>query len=186
MDNIQERKLFQNKYRISSIRLKDYDYSQEGMYFITICTRGTEPWFGNVHNGGMQLNECGELAKKYWEEIPKHYKYVELDEYIIMSDHVHGIMIINNKLNMTDGQETRRGASVHTNIKSQFGSLKSNSVSSIINHYKGAVKKWCNMNGYNDFVWKDRFHDRIIRNEKELHEIREYIVNNPIDYIINP
>lgn len=81
-----------DKHHRRSIRLKDYDYSQNGAYFITICTDNHETIFGNVTDGNMVLNEFGKIVGQYWIEIPIHYPKVVLDEYIIMPDHFHGLL----------------------------------------------------------------------------------------------
>jgi REP element-mobilizing transposase RayT len=83
-----------------SIRLKGYDYAQEGLYFITICCQDKAQLFGEIMNGEMILNECGEIANKCWMEIPEHFPNVELHEYIIMPNHVHGIIEIKFKSNV--------------------------------------------------------------------------------------
>ena len=86
---------FQNKYRIKSTRLQDWDYGSNAAYFVTICTQNREHYFGEITNGIMQLSEIGYMANKYWSEIPKHFPFVELDEFVIMPNHVHGIIVIN-------------------------------------------------------------------------------------------
>ena len=89
--------LFKNKYRIESIRLAGYDYSQTGIYFVTICCYQKQHFFGEINNGHIALSPIGRMAKQYWLEIPKHYPNIKLDEYIIMPDHIHGLInIINN------------------------------------------------------------------------------------------
>ena len=75
-------------------RLKDYDYSQNGYYFVTICTKNREAWFGKIESDKMILNMFGEITKNFWVEIPKHFKNVSLDEFIVMPNHIHGIVII--------------------------------------------------------------------------------------------
>lgn len=87
--------LFRNKYRIEPSRLKGHDYSKGSSYFITICTQGKTNWFGNILNQQMILSESGQIAKKLWQELPDHFSFVSLDEYVIMPDHVHGIIVIN-------------------------------------------------------------------------------------------
>jgi putative transposase len=82
--------LFKNKYRIEPCRLKGHDYSNGSRYFITICTHGKAIWFGNILNQQMILSEYGQIAKKLWQELPAHFSFVSLDEYVIMPDHVHG------------------------------------------------------------------------------------------------
>lgn len=85
---------FQNKYRIASTRLQHWDYSRNASYSITICTKDKKFYFGDVIDGQMQLSKMGRIAEKYWNEIPRHFPFVKLGEYVIMPNHVHGIMII--------------------------------------------------------------------------------------------
>lgn len=87
---------FKNKYRIPSTRLQTWDYSKNGAYFITICTQNREHFFGYIQNGMMQLSEIGKLAERYWLEIPGHFPFVELGNFVVMPNHFHGILIINN------------------------------------------------------------------------------------------
>src|SRR4030042_2172704 len=85
---------FKNKYTIQSARLSGYDYSQNGMYFITICAKDREEFFGKIENGKMILSDIGKIAEKFWQEIPLHFSFVILDEYIVMPNHTHGIIEI--------------------------------------------------------------------------------------------
>lgn len=85
---------FQNKYRIPSARLQTWDYANNGAYFITICTQNREHFFGNIKNGIMQLSEIGKLAAQFWHEIPNHFPMVELGNFVVMPNHIHGILII--------------------------------------------------------------------------------------------
>ena len=89
---------FQNKYRISSIRLQSWDYSKNGAYFITICTKNRQHFFGKIENDIMQLSEIGKLAEQYWLEIPNHFPFIELGNFIVMPNHFHGLLIINNSV----------------------------------------------------------------------------------------
>ncbi|WP_298396842.1 transposase [Flavobacterium sp.] len=100
---------FKNKYRIPSTRLQTWDYSSNGAYFITICTKNREHFFGNIQNGIMQLSEIGILAKQYWMEIPNHFPFIELGNFVVMPNHVHGILIINkiDDLLLSKSVETR-------------------------------------------------------------------------------
>ncbi len=84
--------LYRNKYRIDSTRLKGWDYSSPGYYFITICTKDRECFFGEIIKEKMYLSEIGEIAHRYWAEIPNHFNNVVLDEFVIMPNHVHGII----------------------------------------------------------------------------------------------
>jgi REP element-mobilizing transposase RayT len=122
---------FQNKYRIQSARLQNWDYGSNGAYFITICTQNREHFFGEIIGNNsssnteksMRLNEIGLFAEKYWKEIPKQFPYVELGNFVVMPNHTHGILIINHRspIGLVDGDglmdacvETRLIASLHT------------------------------------------------------------------------
>ena len=87
--------LYKNKYRIESTRLPTYDYSSNGYYFVTICTHKKHCYFGKIINAKMQLSQVGKIAQKHWQEIPEHFDGVDIDEYVIMPNHVHGIIVIN-------------------------------------------------------------------------------------------
>lgn len=145
-------------------RLKDYDYSQDGYYFITICTKNKEHFFGDISNGEVSTNAIGKAVNLCWNDIPKHFPFVQLDEFIIMPNHIHGIIIINNV-----GNENLRSPSKI-------------SLSSIIKGFKIGVTKWCNKNDHEYFEWQKSFYDHIIRDEKSLDNIREYIRNNPLKW----
>jgi putative transposase len=90
--------LYKNKYRVHSARRNGYDYTGDGIYFVTICTHEKEIFFGNVADGKMVLNEIGKLADKYWLEIPQHFENVILNEHVVMPNHVHGIVVIDNDI----------------------------------------------------------------------------------------
>ena len=91
---------FQNKYRISSTRLKNWDYGSNAIYFVTICTQNREHYFGNITDGKMQLSETGKIAHHFWVEIPNHFPFVKLGEFVVMPNHVHGIIIIDKPINL--------------------------------------------------------------------------------------
>ena len=172
--------LFKNKYRTESTRLKNWDYSQEGAYFITICTQNMTCFFGDIKNGKMKLNEIGEIAHKYWQEIPNHFPNTILDEFVIMPNHVHGILIIAKKIASPNVETPNLGVSTerNTNHKPEW---KPNSLGSIINQYK----RICTIESRSinpNFTWQPRYYDRIIRNKNELNRIREYIINNPLKW----
>jgi REP element-mobilizing transposase RayT len=106
---------FQNKYRIPSARLQNWDYSSNGAYFITICTQNREHYFGEIKDAAMQISTIGQLAEQYWKEIPNHFPFVELENFVVMPNHIHGILII-NKLHDDITAEMRLIASVRDNI----------------------------------------------------------------------
>jgi len=152
--------LFKNKYRIESSRLKGYDYRSPGAYYITIVTKNRKCYFGHIDKVEMILNEFGKIANDFWKEIPLHFSNAILDEYIVMPNHVHGIIIL-IEISLLD-----------TKTK------KPQPLGVIINQFKRACT--IEIRKYNfSFGWQSRFHDHIIRNEESLNRIRQYIINNP-------
>ena len=195
--------LFRNKYRIGSTRYRGYDYSSPGKYFITICTKNKIRYFGKIDNRKMILSDLGIIAEKFWREIPGHFPNITLDEYIIMPDHIHGILIINPDFFV---QTPNLGVSINT-AKSEFQSnptiqtpnlgvsieniqniefrnpfWNSNSIGSIINQFKRICTITIKNNGI-DFAWQPRYYDHIIRTRIELYRIRKYIRENPEKWI---
>ena len=164
---------FNNKYRIETCRLSGWDYSRSGFYFITICTINRELFFGTVHTQNfasaskMTLSKIGKIAQKYWLEIPNHFPFITLDEYVIMPNHIHGILEI--KKPNVGGRDD--------NYKNKFGPQSKN-ISSIIRGFKIGVKKYATINNI-PFNWQPRFYDHIIRDNNALKQIRQYIVDNP-------
>ena len=154
------------------IRLRNFDYSSENLHFITICTNNRECFFGEILDKKMILSPIGNIANLFWTEIPNHFPHVVLDGYIIMPNHVHGIIRIGSRHGMTLFNNKQKKFN-------KFGKPVPGSVSVIINHYKSAVKRWCNKNGHEKFGWQPRFYDNIINNQKDLERIRNYIISNP-------
>lgn len=172
---------YKNKYRIPSTRMPHWDYGQNAAYFITICTKNREHFFGKISDGRMELSEIGKMAEKYWLEIPHHFPFVELDAFVIMPNHMHGIIII-NKPDGGSNIETQNIASLQ-NIaspqqpKNRFGPQSQN-LASVIRGYKIGVTKNARINHPN-FAWQSRYYDHIIRDEKSYNHISIYIANNP-------
>jgi REP element-mobilizing transposase RayT len=162
------------KHHRRSIRLKDYDYSQSGAYFITICTHNRECLFGEIVNVGMILNEFGKIAWEEWDNNAKIRKNLVQDEYVVMPNHVHGILFI---LDENDIGATRRVAPTE-----RLSGLASGSIGAIIGQFKSIVTKRVNsIRGTPGLdIWQRNYHEHVIRDEDELLEIREYIANNPI------
>ena len=152
-------------------RLQDYDYSQNGFYFVTICAKNRKEYFGEIKNEEMVLNDCGEIANQLWLEIPNHFEDVKLDEHIIMPNHVHGI-IISDK----DDVGNRHACSLQGR---QYQKLPV-----VIGSSKSAVTRKIHQI-HNEFNWQKSFYDHIIRNDKSLHRIRKYIHYNALKWEYN-
>jgi hypothetical protein len=162
---------FRNKYRIESSRLRNWDYSSDGAYFITICTKDREHFFGEIVDGKMQFSENGKMAGEFWEEIETKHDFVISDEWVVMPNHIHGIIFIQKNMDILIAQTTiittHRDTPLvclYDNVDNmahpylltcqhKFGQLPKKSIASMINHFKGATKKWANANGWRDFCW---------------------------------
>ena len=164
-----------------SIRLKEYDYTIPNWYFITICTRNKINWFGKIINSKMVLSEIGMKVKEFWEQIPMHFNYCELDSYVVMPNHFHGNLIVNDHKII----ETGRGVQLNAPTKDIYFSKLSpqkGSLGIIVRTFKGAVKRYCNQIGLNNFNWQRNYYEHIIRNETDLYNIRKYIELNPLKW----
>ncbi len=183
-------KLFNNKYRIPSARLQNWNYADEAMYFVTICTKNRENYFGEIVNTILQSTEIGKIAHSEW------YKSIELrpdmnlelGEFVVMPNHIHGIIIIGaNEFNTPRmGRDAMHRVSTcvqtmnDTEYTNQFAPQLKN-LSSIIRGYKSAVTTYARKNGI-EFDWQPRFHDHIIRSMDDYHRISNYIINNPAQW----
>ena len=153
------------------LRLEDFDYSSNGAYFITICTKNRENFFGEIVNDKMVLNKAGGIIEKCWQEIPRHYPNVRLDKFCVMPNHFHGILFL-EKENLMRNENIR-------SLQTDWNGAKSGTISAIIRGFKIGVTKFARKNGMEKFQWQRSFHDRIIRDEEELKNITEYIKMNP-------
>ncbi len=156
-----------------SVRLKQYDYGQVGAYFVTICTHERECVFGEIIDTQMRLNEIGRIVEDEWRKTAKIRGNVELDVFVIMPNHLHGILIID------DGRGMARHAP--TTMQRKFGQPIAGSLPTIIGAFKSAVTKRINKfrNTPGAPVWQRNYYEHIIRNEKDYLRIYEYILNNP-------
>ena len=180
-----------------SIRIKEYDYSREGLYFITICTSNHKRLLGQIYNDEMMLNEFGEIAYHEWLQTGEIRKSVVLQEFVIMPNHMHGIIEINDSprrgtlsralVRNTQMHSVRehRGASGEGTCQraptERFGKPTSNTIPTIVRGFKSTVTKQINdirkTSGYP--VWQRSYYEHIIRNEKSYNRISEYIRYNP-------
>jgi putative transposase len=154
-------KKFLDKYRIESMRLQNWDYSRNGYYFITLCTKNRAHAFGEIRNGKLIENEQMKICRACWFDLPNHYPNCILDEFIIMPDHIHAIIQINNgKLNSGD---------------------KKHPLSEIIRAFKTFTARKINeyQNTAGKTFWQRDYYEHIIRDKNALNRIREYIRNNP-------
>jgi putative transposase len=161
------------KHHRRSIRLKGYDYTRSGGYFITICTHQKSCLFAAIANKQLVLNRFGHLASECWQAIPQHFPGVELDEFIVMPNHIHGILIMTNN---------RQAMALPNPYQGKFGKPIPGSISIIIGSFKSAVSKQINIlrNSKGVLVWQRNYYEHIIRDDESLNRIRNYIINNPL------
>ncbi|MBN1154806.1 hypothetical protein JXB12_07785 [candidate division KSB1 bacterium] len=196
--------LFKNKYRIESTRWQSWNYSSSGAYFITIVTKNRVRYFGSVRNGRMNLSELGSIAHQCFEQIPDHFPIAMVDEFVIMPDHVHAIIVIKKNISSSDISHTnnseidngdiadrrdmiddnrstnpQRSTNPHQpdRARNRFGPQSQN-LASIVRGYKTGVTKYARLN-HIPFKWQSLYHDHVIRNNDEFMRIKYYIRNNP-------
>ena len=190
-----------------SIRLKGYDYSQAGLYFVTICCHNHECLFGEIVVGNvgvenvrvenfqplpfqplrenqnpiMILNDAGKIADECWMEIPKHFPNAVLHEHIVMPNHVHGVIELTNDANVwaENFLPLLQQQSHNESPRNEFQKMIPRSIGSIVKGFKIGVTKWFRNNTEIQTVWQRNYHEHIIRNEKSYQTISNYIINNP-------
>lgn len=162
-----------------SIRLKGYDYSQPGAYFVTICTQNRACLFGDVVDGKMRLNDIGRIVEQCWYHIPVHFAHVQLDAFMVMPNHVHGIIVLVDSGNV--------GATHASPLPTRPRGPQRKSIASIVGSFKSTVTK--RINDYRGTpglpVWQRNYYEHIIRDEQSLIRIREYIANNPFQWALD-
>jgi putative transposase len=143
-----------------SIRLKGYDYSSAGYYFVTICTNGRLEFFGEIVEGKTKLSNGGEMVERLWLDLPDRFEGVILDQFVIMPNHFHAIIILSKNLSQTLGQ-----------ILGTFKSLTTLEYTKLVKEKQASP--------FDKKLWQLNFYERIIRNDNELLETQNYIINNP-------
>lgn len=157
-------------------RLGEYDYSRRGYYFVTVCAQNRRSMFGEIVKGKMLSSETGRIVAESWEWLEGRYDYVELDAWVVMPNHLHGIVSIRDA---RAGENVRRGGSGTARAKTSghakplgrlIGAFKTVSTKRFNEHHGARETK----------LWQRSFYDRIIRGDAELNRVREYIQNNPL------
>jgi putative transposase len=157
------------KHHRRSIRLKDFDYSQAGAYFITICTHNRTCLFGEVADGEMKLNDLGETVKMVLLDLTQHYRHVEIDEFVIMPNHIHFIIIL------------------HDTVEAGWKpapTIKRHGVPEIVRGFKTFSARHINQtrNTLGIPVWQRNYYEHVIRNDDDLNQTREYVTQNPLQW----
>jgi putative transposase len=163
-----------------SIRLRGYDYSQSGLYFVTICIQNHECRLGAIIGENIQLTVGGWIVYQSWFEIPQHFPNVQLDEFVVMPNHIHVIIVINDnnyvRRKEEEGGEEKEGG--------ETPPLRKPTLGQIVAYYKYRTTKIINEldDTQGSRLWQRNYYEHIIRDEKELFATRQYIANNPINW----
>jgi len=177
-----------------SIRLPEYDYSQEGAYYITICTQSRKCLFGEIRNGKIILSECGKITDDWWQRMSERYSGVILDEYVIMPNHMHAIIVVIDDVicrgevasplgGTVDGiTKLGDGVEIPGEVTSPLRGAGKHTLGQILAYYKYQTTKSINAanNTPGNKIWQRNYWEHVIRNEKSLHKIRGYIRDNPL------
>jgi putative transposase len=155
-----------------SIRLQGHDYTQPGAYFITICTKHRQCLFGDIVAGEMQLNNLCKIAFNCWQEIPEHFSHIQLDAFVVMPNHLHGILLITHR--------PLRAQDSCAPTSEKFGKPVPGYISTVIRSYKAAVSRQINiiLDTNKVSIWQQNLYEHIGRDEKSVNNIRQYIIDN--------
>ncbi len=153
------------KYKRRSIRRKNWRYGGRGTYFVTLCTKYRKPWFGKLSNGKMELSRFGEYASQCWEAIPQHFPKARIGEFVVMHDHIHGVIHMEPQPGQSWGDHNKFGP-------------QSKNLASVIRGFKVGVTKLCRQHNPS-FAWHRNYHESIIQNGMHLQCVNRYIRNNP-------
>ncbi len=174
----------------NSIRLQSYDYRAAGAYFVTICSFQKEPILAGITAGEAQLTTLGNVVHECWNEIPQHFPNIELDMFVVMPNHLHAIFMIHEPVGAThaspDDETTDKTRARHASPLQKSGPPK-RSIGAIVGSFKSSCTK--RINELRDTpglpVWQRNYHERVIRNDEELHALRDYIRNNPAQWEVD-
>jgi REP element-mobilizing transposase RayT len=166
------------KHHRRSIRLKGFDYASVGAYFVTIVTWHRDMLFGEIANDEMRLNTLGNIADECWRAIPDHFPNVELGAFVVMPNHVHGILVIQNGVDAFASTFNRRGT-IYRAPTEEFQKPVPGSIPTIVRTYKAAVTRRIGREYNSAGIWQRNYYEHVIRNHEEWDRIHRYIQSNP-------
>ena len=173
-----------------SIRIQGYDYTRQGAYFVTICTRNRVCLLGDIVEGRMHLSEAGRLAQAVWEDLPHHYPHVQIDVWVIMPNHMHGIIILTEAQATEDDMQSEADprTDVGAGLKPAPTAATRHGLSEIVRAFKTFSARRINAlhNTVGTPFWQRNYYEHVIRNESALDRIRQYIVDNPARWREDP
>jgi len=176
--------------RRRAMRLRGYDYSQPGAYFVSICVQHRKCLFGAIIAGHLRLNEIGQIVIECWSRVPQHFPSVELDEYVIMPNHMHGIIA----LNIVGARSPRpsdivgaRSPRPSQTVRHRRGEVPSPTLGQIVAYFKYQSTKHINQhhNMPRTRIWQRNYYEHVIRDDIDLQRLRRYIQNNPMKWTLD-
>ncbi|KJS74862.1 MAG: transposase [Serpentinimonas sp.] len=169
-----------------SLRLQGYDYAQAGAYFVTICTQDRACVFGAITDGAMRHNDAGRLIKSEWDALPGRFPGIEADGFIVMPNHVHGILWIPPTDTPSNATVGAQFIAPSTQCATNQGAMnRAPTLGDIVRAFKAVVTRRLRQMGLAEFSWQRNYYEHIIRNDEALNHIREYIVNNPLQWALD-
>lgn len=170
-----------------SVRLKAHDYSQPGAYFVTVCTQNRECAFGKILNAEMILNDAGRMVQGVWDELPVRYPGVQIDSFVIMPNHIHGIILLTGSTHRRGESRIRPNKGDHKDRP--YGTLPG-TIGRVMQGFKSiTTRKYiigARDNGWPPFekrLWQRNYYERVVRDDSEMHRVREYVTGNPARWL---
>jgi len=198
--------MFENRYRVESSRLADWDYSSRGWYFVTLCTKGKKCSLGRAVDGQIILSDAGAIAEAEIKSVATHYENVIIDRFVVMPSHVHAIVVIEGdhvycpnppengepsallsvlcNERHDNRQEVARAGDAASRVST--GGIQARSLANVVGGYKAGVSRICHAKGISGFAWQARFYDHILRSNASVNAVREYIDHNPQNWLLDP
>lgn len=185
-----------NRHHRRSIRLRGYDYTRSGAYFVTVCTQNRLYLFGEVAHGYMRLNDAGFMVQRVWDELPQYYPGVDIDEFVVMPNHIHGIIVLSNAP-VGAGPRACPDNAALSSLGQQSRQPRQQSdevigLPDVVHRFKSFTtdryRRGVGESGWTPFpgrLWQRNYHEHIIRDEDALYQIRRYIMNNPMRWTID-
>jgi len=170
-----------------SIRLKNYDYSKPGYYFVTIVVRDRKCVLGEVRDGEVRLSRVGEMVRDVWQGLSDHFPGMALDEFVVMPNHLHGVVVINptNDRNVSVGA-TFMAPHVRCSMRRMGAMNRAPTLGEVVRRFKAVSARAIHRGGFGAFVWQRNYHEHIIRSDLSLTAVRNYILCNPTEWDLDP
>jgi REP element-mobilizing transposase RayT len=168
--------MFQDRYRVETARLADWDYSSRSWYFVTVCTINKKCSLGQAVDEQIMLSDAGLIAEAEMKAVSSHYENVIIDRYVVMPNHIHAIVVIegNHPNSPVEARLAASPARAHGGL------------SDVVGGYKAGVSRICHAKGIFGFAWQRRFYDHILRSNASVNSVRDYIDQNPQNWLLDP